>query len=366
MDLTDTEELYHGLGEFSQKRFGFKNPPSLHLVSDSENSAMPLGKTAYYDPQGMAITIYTDNRHTKDILRSLAHELVHHMQNENGMLNDSGYHGEGYAQKNKNLRSMESEAYEKGNLCMRDWEDQLKQDKPTIYNEWRNNTMSLKQWKNNELMENLSEKFGFKMDLSQLNEGEVPAGLKKYQDEQAGNDSEGDSKESTESGEKPDFPDVDGDGDKEEPISKAQQDKKNISEGQDGEVSQLVNKSYQVFLSTYGEQVESETEGLIIQLLSLYEESTRDLNEGLATIKANLTPAELASFDHALDMLAEKTESMKFQRLLGFLGQTSTQPIPKPFPGTTAVISNREQSKAAFAFVKALKRISRISRIPSV
>ena len=172
MDLTDTEELYHGLGQFAQKRFGFKKPPSLHLVSDSENSAMPLGKTAYYDPQGMAITIYTDNRHTKDILRSLAHELVHHMQNENGMLNDSGYHGEGYAQKNKNLRSMESEAYEKGNLCMRDWEDQLKQDKPTIYNEWRNNTMSLKEWKNKELMENLSEKFGFKMDLGLLKEAD--------------------------------------------------------------------------------------------------------------------------------------------------------------------------------------------------
>ena len=27
----------------------------------------------------------------------------------------------------------------------------LQQDKPTIYNEWRNNTMSTKNWKNNEL-----------------------------------------------------------------------------------------------------------------------------------------------------------------------------------------------------------------------
>tara|TARA_R110002012_G_scaffold319195_1_gene539033 strand:+ start:75 stop:866 length:792 start_codon:yes stop_codon:yes gene_type:complete len=231
IDLTDTEELYHGLGQFAQKRFGFKNPPSLHLVSDSENSAMPLGKTAYYDPQGMAITIYTDNRHTKDILRSLAHELVHHMQNENGMLNDSGYHGEGYAQKNKNLRSMESEAYEKGNLCMRDWEDGLKQDKPTIYNEWRINNMSTKDWKNKELMENLTEKFGFKMDLSQLTEGEVPAGLKKYQDEQAAK-KEGDSDEDSEENEDadddemPDFRDVDKDGNKDESMKKAASDMK--------------------------------------------------------------------------------------------------------------------------------------------
>ena len=170
MDLSETEELYHGLGHFAQKKFGFKKPPTLHLVSDGDNASKPLGKTAYYDPQGMAVTIYTDNRHTKDILRSLAHELVHHTQNENGMLNDTGYHGVGYAQKNKDLRQSEKEAYLKGNMCFRDWEDSLKQSKPTIYNEWRN-IMSTKNWKNNELMENITKKFGFKMDLGLLKEG---------------------------------------------------------------------------------------------------------------------------------------------------------------------------------------------------
>jgi hypothetical protein len=182
MDLSQTEELFHDLGRFSQKRFGFKKPPTLHLVSDQKNASKPLGKTAYYDPQGMAVTLYTDNRHIKDILRSLAHELVHHMQNENGMLNDSGYHGQGYAQKNKNMREMERQAFEEGSLCMRDWEDGLKETKPTIYNEWRNKTMSTKKWKNNELMENVTRKFGFKMDLSQLNE--ASCGSKdKYEEE---------------------------------------------------------------------------------------------------------------------------------------------------------------------------------------
>jgi len=254
MDLSQTEELFHDLGGFAQKRFGFKKPPTLHLISDENNALKPLGKTAYYDPQSMSVTIYTDNRHTKDILRSLAHELVHHTQNENGMLNDSGYHGQGYAQKNKDLRNSEKEAYLKGNMCFRDWEDGLKQDKPTIYNERRINNMSTKKWKNKELMENLTEKFGFKMDLGLLKEGEIPAGLKKYQDEQAakkkGKDSDEDEKSEKEdseekeekdsddeksskeesSGKKPDFPDVDGDGDRKEPISKAQQDKKNMKE----------------------------------------------------------------------------------------------------------------------------------------
>jgi hypothetical protein len=192
-DLDGSEELFHSLGQFAQERFGFKKPPVLNLVSDDKNAGKPLGKTAYYDPQSLAVTIYTDGRHTKDVLRSLAHELVHHTQNENGMLNDSGYHGEGYAQKNKDLRQSEKEAYLKGNMCFRDWEDQLKQDKPTIYNERRINNMSTKEWKRKELMENLSEKFGFKMNLQKLNEGEIPAGLKKYQDEQKakkGEDSE--------------------------------------------------------------------------------------------------------------------------------------------------------------------------------
>ena len=201
MDLSQIEELFHDLGGFAQKRFGFKKPPTLHLVSDGDNASKPLGKTAYYDPQSMAVTIYTDNRHTKDILRSFAHELVHHTQNENGMLNDSGYHGEGYAQKNKDLRQSEKEAYLKGNMCFRDWEDGLKQSKPTIYNEWRIKTMSTKKWKNNELMENLSEKFGFKMDLSLLKEGKEPPQLKKHRLEKSGKkeDSEEDEKSEEES-----------------------------------------------------------------------------------------------------------------------------------------------------------------------
>jgi len=182
MDLSDTESLYHDLGQFAQERFGFKKPPTLNLVSDGDNANKPLGKTAYYDPQSMAVTIYTDNRHTKDILRSLAHELVHHTQNENGMLNDSGYHGAGYAQKNKNLRQSEEEAYLEGNMCLRDWEDQLKQQKPTIYNEWRINNMSTKNWKNKELMENISGKFGFKMDLGLLKEEKEKKSEEKEED----------------------------------------------------------------------------------------------------------------------------------------------------------------------------------------
>ena len=165
---------------FAQKRFGFKKPPSLVFNEDQNNANKVLGKTGYYDPNTMEIHVFVTGRHPKDILRSIAHELVHHTQHDKGELNHGGYSGQGYAQKNPHLRDMERQAYEMGNLCFRDWEDGLKENHPTIYNERRNRKMSLKDWKNKELGQNLTEKWGFKMDLSKLNEGEIPDQLKPF------------------------------------------------------------------------------------------------------------------------------------------------------------------------------------------
>jgi len=113
---------------FAQKRMGFNMPPSIFFDSDEQNSKNVLGKTAHYNPESMEVVVYVDGRHPKDVIRSLSHELVHHTQNCRGDLN-SDVAGEtelGYAQNNPHMRNMESEAYEKGNLCMRDWEDSVK------------------------------------------------------------------------------------------------------------------------------------------------------------------------------------------------------------------------------------------------
>jgi len=113
---------------FAQKRLGFNRPPSIFFDSDAKNAQQVLGKTGYYDPEALEIVIFVDKRHPKDILRSLSHELVHHAQNCRGDLNPeiAGETELGYAQNNAHMRGMESEAYEKGNLCMRDWEDSVK------------------------------------------------------------------------------------------------------------------------------------------------------------------------------------------------------------------------------------------------
>jgi hypothetical protein len=139
-----------------------------------------LGKTAYYDPADMKIVIYTSGRHGKDCLRSLAHEMVHHLQNCRGDL--AGSHAaahEGYAQKDKHLREMEREAYERGNMFFRDWEDNLKSGHKELYetiykhkNTKGDLAMSTKDWKNQELNTLLMEKWGFKAsEKEQLNEG---------------------------------------------------------------------------------------------------------------------------------------------------------------------------------------------------
>ena len=170
-DVAEIKDLIQDLHDFSQKRLGFKKPPVLNLVSDEDNKS-PLGKTAHYDPNSMEITIFVDGRHPKDIMRSFAHELVHHCQNENGMFDDvEGQSGDGYAQSNPYLRKMEKEAYLKGNMCFRDWEDGYKSSNPNILNERRIYKMSTKKWKNKELNTLLNEKWGFSMNLGKLNEG---------------------------------------------------------------------------------------------------------------------------------------------------------------------------------------------------
>ena len=162
---------------FAKEKMGFERPPKLFLKQDSQNASNPLGKTAFYDPSAMSITLFVSERHPKDVMRSLSHELVHHTQNCNGDFKNAGEMGEGYAQNNPHMREMERQAYEMGNMCFRDWEDSIK---GTIYNEslqkGAKENMSTKNWKDKELNTLLLEKWGFKFDPDGLTEDEGAAG----------------------------------------------------------------------------------------------------------------------------------------------------------------------------------------------
>ena len=115
-----------GIYRDAVKKFNISTTPSLFLRQDKENGAMTLGRTAFYDPSELKIVLYITGRHPKDILRSFAHELIHHVQNERGDLQLGDSSDPQYAQKDDHLRKMEMEAYLKGNMLMRDFEDNFK------------------------------------------------------------------------------------------------------------------------------------------------------------------------------------------------------------------------------------------------
>ena len=123
------KKFYHfgaKLYDFSKGKLGFDDIAKVSLISDPQNGEDTLGKTAYYDPNSAEIVLYADGRHVKDILRSFSHELVHHHQMCNGSLTGESDASDGYAQRDPHLREMEKEAYLKGNMIFRDWEDNYK------------------------------------------------------------------------------------------------------------------------------------------------------------------------------------------------------------------------------------------------
>lgn len=56
-------------------------------VSLTKNRTKELRTYAYYDPSRGYIKVYCKNRGLADVLRSIAHELIHHQQNELGKIN---------------------------------------------------------------------------------------------------------------------------------------------------------------------------------------------------------------------------------------------------------------------------------------
>ena len=186
---------------YAHKRMGFNRPPTIFFDSDPQNAENVLGKTGYYNPETEEIVIFVDKRHPKDILRSLSHELIHHSQNCRGDLNPeiAGETTPGYAQTNAHMRDMESEAYKYGNgLYFRDWEDSLKNGlEETNYKHITGDTHKMATY--DKLKEEITAKVVAALTEKLSNKVEEEA--------------------------KPDFLDLDGDGDKEEPMKKAAKEK---------------------------------------------------------------------------------------------------------------------------------------------
>lgn len=125
IETWNPEESFVSLSRYMiDNGMNIKPLPKIKVIKDDEeNASLLLGKTAYYDPNNQSITLYTMNRHPKDVLRSFAHEMVHHEQNLEGRLNNINTTN---TNEDGNLPEIEKEAYEKGNMMLRNWEDSIK------------------------------------------------------------------------------------------------------------------------------------------------------------------------------------------------------------------------------------------------
>jgi len=136
LQKTPIEEMYAEPSKFSyppmikslteymlDKGMNIRPLPRVKFVDDdAENAKNFFGKTAYYDPNERVIVLYTMDRHPKDVMRSYAHEMVHHMQNcDNRLQNISTQN----TNEEGDLPEIEREAYEKGNMTFRNWTDTL-------------------------------------------------------------------------------------------------------------------------------------------------------------------------------------------------------------------------------------------------
>ena len=77
------------IGEFikySIKNLELQTPPSNLTLSYDNDKAKEKRSFGYFDPSSKKIWVYVKNRNMADILRTLAHELVHRKQEEDGRL----------------------------------------------------------------------------------------------------------------------------------------------------------------------------------------------------------------------------------------------------------------------------------------
>jgi len=97
--------------------------PTMEFIDgDTENAENFFGKTAYYDPNKQHIVLYTEGRHPKDILRSYAHEMIHHIQYLEDRLHNITTTN---TNEDEDLDAIEKEAYVRGNMTFRNWTDSI-------------------------------------------------------------------------------------------------------------------------------------------------------------------------------------------------------------------------------------------------
>jgi hypothetical protein len=138
----DLRKYLKAFYKYAKKLLNLERAPRLFLINDQENADNFIGKTGYYDPQKEEVYLYITDRHAKDIVRSFAHELIHHLQKLNGITDkldlSKTSSDPAYSLHDDLLRQIEIEAFRDGNMAFRDWTDKLKIGLITVIAENKN------------------------------------------------------------------------------------------------------------------------------------------------------------------------------------------------------------------------------------
>jgi cytidyltransferase-like protein len=94
---------------FASEKLGIKSLPSVRFKGDGDE----YNSFAAYDPAKNELSVSTKHRHPMDVFRSVAHELVHHKQNEEGRI------GKDIAKEGSTGSDVENEANAEAGKIMR-------------------------------------------------------------------------------------------------------------------------------------------------------------------------------------------------------------------------------------------------------
>lgn len=121
------EPYLKSLADSISKEYKVKPFPKVKLSNRNQGDGCVFVKTGYYDPTDKVIVLFVHNRHPKDVLRSFAHEMIHHHQNIEGRLTPDAYSGQEIIGDDK-LKKLEEEAYLKGNISFRSWTERMEKN----------------------------------------------------------------------------------------------------------------------------------------------------------------------------------------------------------------------------------------------
>lgn len=85
LEEENTKNHINDLVNYACQHLGISQPPHIEVIDDKEYSKNNKSFGGY-SPHNSSIKVNAAGRHIADVLRTLAHELVHHKQNEDGRL----------------------------------------------------------------------------------------------------------------------------------------------------------------------------------------------------------------------------------------------------------------------------------------